>query len=76
MTYYYRCEECGTVVDHEQPMGEDLPKSKKCPSCGKMTAKYDFNQVLDNPIHIPENMKAGYEGFKYNKMPREHKRFH
>jgi putative FmdB family regulatory protein len=41
----YKCYECGNILeDVIVPDGEDAPKTKKCPECGKM-AKQVFGAI-------------------------------
>ena len=75
MLYHYKCTECETIIDHEAPMGDELPKKKKCPKCGTKTCTYDFSQVLNSTIKVPEHMQSGNENVKYNKMSRDKKTF-
>lgn len=76
MKYEYKCEDCDAIIMHEASMGSTLPKVKVCPKCKKNSCVYDFRQVLNSTINIPDHMKAGKDRPSYTKMPTEFKKYH
>ena len=73
--YDYVCTECKKITEYiAESLKDPLPKKIKCQYCGK-DCIYDWKQTKQSAVHVPEHMKAGHEGFKYNKINREHKKY-
>ena len=71
MIYEYKCETCGTMQDISMKMNDEHPKFVPCTNCDSEAQRY----FSISPI-IPEHMKAGADGFNYEKSGQIHgKRF-
>ncbi len=78
MTYIYTCPACKTNDEVEQPMADDLPTDKKCPSCGELMFHNIGEEVRSSTIIIPEHMTATETNraqYTYDKSPSKRKHF-
>lgn len=73
----YQCNKCKTKQTLKLKMTDERPKEIDCieEGCdGKAT--FMFSQLKESKTIIPEHMKAlGKGSMKYNKIPRELKKF-
>ena len=67
MIYEYKCESCSTVDEISMKMTDIHPKSLKCSKCGCLSFRYFHVSAV-----IPEHMKAGADGFNYEKRSTVH----
>lgn len=76
MFYDFICSNCGHKDIHIQSIKDEMPDSKECPMCGG-DLKYDWGQVTQSSIHIPDHMKAtSSPELDFNKMPRDRKTYY
>lgn len=71
MIYEYKCEKCKKITELEMRMIDDQPNKVECSFCKKDAYRY-FNVTAI----IPPHMKAGEEGFNYEKMSRSQRKYH
>jgi hypothetical protein len=64
----YKCEECDHVIeDIEAKDGEEFPKRKKCPACGKMTCHRIWSAVVKVPNDFDTSSRQISGAKKYKK---------
>jgi len=71
MIYEYKCEKCKKITELEMRMIDDQPNKIECSFCKKDAYRY-FHVT---PI-IPLHMRAGEEGFNYEKVSRHNRKYH
>lgn len=74
----YKCNKCGKKQTIKQTsILEEKPKALECleDNCTGV-ATYDWSQLKGNAIIIKDHMKAGgSQTVKYNKIPKENRKF-
>ena len=70
MIYEYKCE-CKHITEKSMKMTDEQPKFVKCEKCGKNAYRHFVLSAI-----IPPHMRAGEDGFNYEKVSRHNRKYH